>query len=184
MKTCKKCGENKKLSRFAVETHTKSGYAVICKDCVNLARRTKYAEDSEYKAKRLANNKKAIEASGITPSEYQKIWKSNNEESYKAIRERTYQKNRVGYMLRAKQRKAYIKERTPSWLTELDHFVIRCIYDKARELTDTYGIPFEVDHIIPLRGETVSGLHCPSNLQILAQSENRAKRNTFIQESV
>lgn len=39
---------------------------------------------------------------------------------------------------------------------------------------------FEVDHIIPLNGKQVSGLHVLSNLQILPVSENRSKANKFI----
>lgn len=36
---------------------------------------------------------------------------------------------------------------------------------------------YEVDHIYPLQGETVSGLHVLNNLQYLTRSQNRAKRN-------
>jgi hypothetical protein len=39
------------------------------------------------------------------------------------------------------------------------------------------GVQYEVDHVIPLLGDTVCGLHCADNLRILEATENRAKGN-------
>jgi len=41
---------------------------------------------------------------------------------------------------------------------------------------------FVVDHIVPLQGELVSGLHIESNLQIITTKENNEKHNNFVPE--
>ena len=60
---------------------------------------------------------------------------------------------------------------TPKWLNELDHLFFLEIYDLARKRN------MQVDHIIPLKGKLVSGLHVPWNLQLLSRQENRLKSN-------
>ncbi|MGH7088389.1 MAG: hypothetical protein ACREE4_23275 [Stellaceae bacterium] len=48
-----------------------------------------------------------------------------------------------------------------------------------RCLTETTGIIHEVDHIVPLHGRTVSGLHVETNLQVIPKSVNRQKSNRY-----
>jgi len=75
------------------------------------------------------------------------------------------------------KRKAAKLYRTPKWLTENDWKWINWMYFQARKLTELTKIKYEVDHIIPLQGAHVSGLHAPLNLQILTKSENCRKGN-------
>lgn len=51
-------------------------------------------------------------------------------------------------------------------------------------MTHKTGIRHEVDHIIPLQGRTVSGLHVETNMQVITRAENRAKWNHFMGEVV
>lgn len=69
--------------------------------------------------------------------------------------------------------------RCPKWLDssqkrEMAQFFIDADY--IQNLTKTR---MEVDHIVPLQGKNVSGLHVPWNLQILTATENREKKNRF-----
>jgi len=69
--------------------------------------------------------------------------------------------------------------RTPRWLIRDHHKEIYVFYLESAKLTKEIGIFYHVDHIIPLQGENVSGLHVPWNLQILTNSENTKKGNKF-----
>jgi hypothetical protein len=71
--------------------------------------------------------------------------------------------------LTAKRRANKLKA-TPKWLTESQNEQMRLFYKNCPE-------GFEVDHIIPLQGKEVKGLHVPWNLQYLNKSENRRKSN-------
>jgi hypothetical protein len=58
------------------------------------------------------------------------------------------------------------------------------IYTQAQEMTERTGVPHHVDHIIPLRGETMSGLHVETNLRIITAVENQSRRNRMsVQET-
>lgn len=67
--------------------------------------------------------------------------------------------------------------RIPKWLTKDDWVEIKSIYAKAQHLSDTTGVTHHVDHIYPLRGRIISGLHVPSNLRIITAKENWKKSN-------
>jgi hypothetical protein len=71
------------------------------------------------------------------------------------------------------------KKATPSWG---DFDKIKQIYLEAVRLTETTGIKYEVDHIVPLTNKLVCGLHVEYNLQIIPFNENRKKSNKFIVE--
>lgn len=67
----------------------------------------------------------------------------------------------------------------PGWLTEEDNIRIREIYAEAIRITSETGIPHHVDHIIPLRGKNVSGLHVPANLEVVSAEYNLRKKNKW-----
>jgi hypothetical protein len=71
-------------------------------------------------------------------------------------------------------------QRTPPWLGGDDHWMIEQAYELAALRTKMFGFVWHVDHIIPLRGKTVSGLHVPWNLQVIPGVENNRKGNRLM----
>jgi len=95
--------------------------------------------------------------------EYRKRWKQNNPISKQAS-DNAWKRRQ--------------KNATPSWLSVKYRKEILEIYKAARRLSDATNDQYVVDHIVPLKGEIVCGLHVPWNLQILKNEENARKSNS------
>ena len=96
---------------------------------------------------------------------YKKNHKTNNPDMYKEM---------------TSLRRRRFRDATPKWLTDVQKMEIRLKYRLAIELSRATGERHAVDHIIPLHGETVCGLHVPWNLQVLTQKDNLFKYNKLI----
>ena len=78
----------------------------------------------------------------------------------------------------AKRRAAKI-QRMPKWLTEDEKERISCYYQLAAMRTRESEHSWHVDHIVPLQGKNVSGLHSPWNLKVIPAQENMNKGNRY-----
>lgn len=81
----------------------------------------------------------------------------------------------------AQQRKLTLKSATPSWS---DSDAIKALYATAKQLTVDTGIKHEVDHIIPIQGKRVCGLHVPWNLRVITKAANVRKHARFGDDDV
>lgn len=129
--------------------------------------RKKYIQKYYLKNKKSCNNA-SVEYRRKFP-EKDKRYKRNYE-----------QNNRDKINAKRAKRRASRYNATPKWLTKLHLIKIREFYTETKRLEKETGIKYNVDHIIPLQGETVCGLHVPWNLQILTQTENARKSNRLI----
>ncbi len=127
----------------------------------------KRAHEKYYTKTKISRREKRLAAT--------KKWLSNNPEYHKA-----YSINNRGIVnAKTAKRRAVKLQATPKWLTKLQWSHITLFYNAAASLSKELGIKIEVDHIVPLQGEIVSGLHVPWNLQVLRLEDNRSKGNTY-----
>lgn len=174
-KVCSKCKQLK------IDFHLKQ---VWCKECVKAYDKAMYAKKRtqilEKKKTYRAEKKESI-------AEGQKKWADANPE-YRAKYLKAYKVeyiNRPGVRAARNQerreRNAAVKQATPSWANK---DAIRVFYIYARAMTEMFRTPYHVDHIVPLKGVNVCGLHTEANLQVLTGSQNSIKKNKLLEDIV
>ena len=105
-----------------------------------------------------------------------KAWELANPEKLRGY-SNAWAKRNPAKKLELKRRRDTAKlQRTPLWA---DHEKIADVYKIRAAAVELFEQPFDVDHIVPLRGKRVSGLHVHYNLQVLPQSKSRRKSNRF-----
>jgi hypothetical protein len=170
MKTCKGCKRILAVSEFYYNK-TKKRFFSECKNC--------------NKLRAAAWNKKNPERYKETCRRH----KEKNPKKYTEYKAKEYQKNKVRY---DKSNLAYRQSKhgksvrlacgrlrelskikaTPTWLTKEMRDLMKAFYANRPE-------GYHVDHIVPIKGKNVCGLHVPWNLQYLPAQENLKKRNKF-----
>ena len=117
----------------------------------------------------LDNREQVIQAAATRPAsvlrEYRNAWK---------------EANKTQVLADNKVRRRKHRDATPPWLTRKQKSEIRQLYQIAITMTQTTGEQYVVDHIVPLRGESVCGLHVPWNLRVITQEENLKKSNKHV----
>lgn len=101
-------------------------------------------------------------------------WVKENREAYLERRRRYYANNSAKDIERVRRRRGRIKQAL-SFMNQAEQAEVQGMYDFCRMFKG-----FEVDHVIPLNGKTVSGLHVLSNLRVVPMLENRSKSNKAI----
>jgi hypothetical protein len=104
-----------------------------------------------------------------------KAWRERNS-AYERKRHAAYKAaNRDKVRSYRAIRRASILQAKPPWLTKEQKREIAAVYREAIRLSEETGVLHHVDHIVPLRGGTVCGLHVPWNLRAIPAHENQRR---------
>lgn len=159
-----------------------------CYECGQIATKRWNKEDHRKNPiKYSIRNKKWADKNRQRTVEQARKWRRDNPEKAKAIDKRPHRRakkkqwardNAAYFAVRASERRAAIRYRVPAWANQKK---IDRIYQLAAWGSKASGLRLEVDHVIPLQGELISGLHIETNMQILTKEENIRKFNHWEQ---
>lgn len=152
MKTCLICQTPQPLDNFASLRHGRHGLHPWCKPCLKQYNASRYANGTPTQPPR----KSAAFIAPYTPKLKDRLKLAAEHPGFRAASNAW--------------RKLHRRGRIPKWLQLED---VLAFYEAASR----FGM--EVDHIVPLNGKGVCGLHVPWNLQLLTKSANASKRNSL-----
>jgi hypothetical protein len=175
---CPRCGGPKPLSSTTYRGNkgVRKLCCIECEPIILAARQRAVARVAKWREQlpdlKERRNKEAREHRkklGDTYRVRRKKMYAKNKEKYASYQQTYRKKNPYINRAAAAQHRALILQRTPKWadLHEIKMFYKNCPSGMV------------VDHIVPLRGKNVCGLHIRSNLQYLTAEENGSKSNKF-----
>lgn len=176
-KTCKTCGIEKQLEDFTKVKRNADGHSGSCKICDN---KKKLATPEQLRERYLRWKEK-------NPTRAKEYYEAKKlDETYKQKQKENtirYRKNNPGWMAaQCAKRRAKQLQATAGWDTELTEFLSEEAHH-LRGLRDaSTGIIWNVDHIVPLQGKEVRGLHVWNNLQVIPKRLNVQKLNRHCDE--
>jgi len=166
LKRCWKCQEQKPLFLFGKNKYKKDGLAAECKDC-------KKEQDKNYffKNKEKINNKAKQWYKDNT--EYAKQKSSLNSKKWRT-------ENKEKNCSKSNRYRALKLQAVPKWVDEEGMWLIDEAYSLAKLRSKVTKNKWHVDHIVPLKGRNVCGLHVIENLQVILATQNFKKGNKHV----
>lgn len=170
MIVCKLCLEEKGEGSFNANSRKSNGKNSYCRSCQSKKNKLWMKENTEC---RSAYEKTYKEANKTHAKDTKHRWDAENKDHRKTYR----LARKPQYAAHAMKRYVITKLSQPCWLSEQQLKEVEMFYWLAADLKATCGETYHVDHIVPLQGKNVCGLHVPWNLQILPADVNIQKSN-------
>lgn len=162
--------------------HVSERYVVsrMCVDCVSSHNTTEGRKDIAKQYRK--DNKEKIQQYRKDNLDKRREWLATNKDKTSAHK-KTYRQNHSDVVLanNAKRRTSKQK-RNAKWDDELTDLVTLEAYDLCELRENITGFSWHVDHVIPLNGKVVSGLHVWNNLAVIPAAQNLSKGNRYITE--
>lgn len=189
-KVCTKCKEEKPLNCFKrrYDYPPESGKVQSwCRSCTTVrdaeTLKKKKADDPTL-AKRMYDKVKSWTKGeeGLAyhrRADLKRYWNSDRRDKQLEYQRGYRKSNRDKISKWSVERRVRKIQAMPIWLTEEHNRQIGEFYTLAKECEILTGDKYHVDHIVPLKGKNVCGLHVPWNLQVLPADVNIRKGNRY-----
>lgn len=188
-RSCSKCSGEFPLDCYQRDRQKSSGYRPDCKACCRAKKLLDYAKNKKIhnarsraweRENRDRINERKRNKVRSDPVLREKLlrkaaeYKQRNPDKMRAKDRAWMENNRGAHVAKGALARARRKRAAPAWLTPEHKARIRQLYDQAASLG------CDVDHMCPIAGRDVCGLHVPWNLQLLARRENQIKGNRYV----
>jgi hypothetical protein len=177
---------------FSKKVAKKDGLCPSCKLCNKLKNQQYYKQNKDILKENVKNYRKNnpdkikelndnyYKQNSISITNQNSNYYYTNSDTIK-IRQKIYNKLNPGKINASSAKRHSIKlQATPKTLTKEQWKEIEAFYILAKKMEQENGIEYHVDHICPLQGKTVCGLHVPWNLQVITAEENLHKHNKLL----
>ena len=154
MKRCTICKTELEESLFGKDKSRKDGLSAKCKPCAKSITQKRKDKNPELFRERSRDYMRK-HRSQLGESERLSIWRRQRAD-----------------------RRASVNKAKPKWLSGPQKAHIKRTYRLAQLMGEITDQQYHVDHIMPLRGEDVCGLHVPWNLQVIPAEINLQKGNS------
>lgn len=204
-KICTCCKEEKAITLFSKKKTGKYGVRTQCKQCLLikgreytqnnseaanarskqwkkdnpekvLAYKKQYSIDKDIEIKAYRESRKDIDKA------LSKIWALNNKDKTSAYSKKWQQHNQHYKTAIQNKRRMNKTRASVIWDIELTNFVSLEASHLCTLRKNITGYNWHVDHVIPLQGITVSGLHVWNNFAVIPAAQNMSKGNRYVME--
>ena len=186
-KYCRICEQVQHIDKYTKDYSKWDSLQPVCAICSNKQNADFKVNNPEYTKNYQKHNSEKIK-------QYKKDYRLRNADKLKdlhilyylansdKIKEYNYKyrlNNLDKHAAKNAKRRAKKLKATPNWLTTKQLLDIKAFYTEAKRLEKETGVKYHVDHIVPLQGLNVCGLHVPWNLQVITAKENNKKYNKY-----